>query len=71
MQPVTTYSGMELVFQTTNIGTYQPLMSLSHESGSEFRDMVMQVQQDDEHFLAVAEVVLDCLFASPKGRVAA
>jgi hypothetical protein len=55
--------GMDLIFESQSIGTYQPIMVLSHESGYELRGIVKQVQQDDENFVAVSEAVLHHLFA--------
>jgi len=54
--------GMDLIFESQNIGTYQPIMVLSHESGYELRGIVKQVQQDDENFVAVSGGVLPFLF---------
>lgn len=59
--------GMELMFQSTNLGTYQPLMALSHEGRFEFRKMLPQVAQDEGHFIEVAESVLHCLFSDNDG----
>jgi hypothetical protein len=55
--------GMDLIHKSTTIGTYKPLMILSHEAGLEPRDIRVQVQEDDYHFVAVAELVLRHLFA--------
>ncbi len=57
--------GMNLIFESSTLGTYEPLMILSHEAGLEPRDIRTQVQDDDYHFVAVAELVLRHLFAPP------
>jgi hypothetical protein len=59
--------GMELMFLSTNLGTYQPLMALSHEGRFELRNMLPQVAHDEEHFIEVAESVLHCLFLGSDG----
>jgi hypothetical protein len=61
--------GMELIFQSSNLGTYQPLLSLSHEDRFERREMTTQVIQDDEQFTQVAEPVMRFLFADPNEGV--
>lgn len=55
--------GMNLMYESTRIGTYQPIMILSHEETLEPRDIRVQVQEDDAHFVAVAELVIQHLFA--------
>jgi hypothetical protein len=57
-----TNAGMELMFQASNLGTYQPLMSLSHEGRFEFRHISPQVAADQTHLIQVAEPVLRRLF---------
>jgi hypothetical protein len=59
------HGGWGLVHQSTRIGAYQPLMVLSHERGLESRDIRIQVQDDEQHFVEVAEAVLRHLFAPP------
>ena len=58
-------SGMDVIFKSQTIGTYQPWMALSHASGFELRDIVKQVGQDDENFVSISESVLQYLFAGP------
>jgi hypothetical protein len=55
--------GMDLIFQSQTLGTYQPWMALSYESGFELRDVVKQVGQDDENLVTVSVAVLQYLFA--------
>lgn len=54
--------GMNLIFESQNIGTYQPIMVLSHESSYELRGIVKQLEQDDENFVTVSQAVLHYLF---------
>src|SRR5205823_2607930 len=58
-------SGMDVIFKSQTIGTYQPWMALSHASGFELRDIVKQVGQDDENFVSISESVLQYLVAGP------
>ena len=58
-------SGMDVIFKSQTIGTYQPWMALSHASGFELRDIVKQVGQDDENFVSIGGSVLQYLFALP------
>ncbi len=57
--------GMDLIFKSQTLGTYQPWMALSHASGFELRDIVKQVGQDDENFVSISHSVLQYLFAAP------
>jgi len=56
--------GMELIFRSQAVGTYQPLMALSHESSHELRGIVFQLQKDDETFVTVSGTVLSHLFGA-------
>jgi hypothetical protein len=54
--------GMELIFKSQSVGTYEPLMVLSDESAYTVRGIVGQIGKDDETFVSVSDAVLGHLF---------
>ena len=54
--------GMELLHQGYNLGTYQPLIALSHHGRTEFRDLLVELRRDEEQFVEISSRVLRALF---------
>lgn len=54
---------LNLSFESYEIGDYEPIMTLSHESGLELRAIVPQTVKDETHFIEVSESVMHFLFS--------
>lgn len=57
--------GMDLLYRTNTLGTYQPIMILSHDGHYEPRGIAQQVLDDDTHLAELGHAVLKWLFRAP------